>query len=247
MITLYVFGPYFGLPDPSHFVMKTEIQLKMAGLTYQKDATGFPSAPKGKLPYIDDDGEKVADSTFIRAHIERKYGIDLDAALGARERAEAWAIERLLEDHLGWTMAYTRWLVPENFAKGPAQFFEKAPPELRQTLKNDALARVKTAQWGHGMGRHAPNEVGELAELSLSALSALLGDRAFLGGERPIGVDATAAATLACVLTPAFNSPVSRAARRHANLIAYTDRMMRRFYTAEEYRPEKAEAEKAIA
>jgi glutathione S-transferase len=245
MITLYVFGPHFGLPDPSHFVMKTEIQLKMAGLTYQKDATGFPSAPKGKLPYIDDDGEKIADSTFIRAHIERKYGIDLDAALTPRERAEAWAIERLLEDHLGWTMAYTRWLIPENFARGPAHFFDHVPAAMRETVQNDALVKVKTAQWGHGMGRHSPNEVGELAELSLSALSALLGDREFLGGERPIGVDATAAATLACILTPAYDSPVCRAAQRHENLAAYTDRMMRRFYTAEEYQP--AVAEKAMA
>ena len=32
MITLYGFGPLFGLPDPSPFVLKTMTQLKMAGL-----------------------------------------------------------------------------------------------------------------------------------------------------------------------------------------------------------------------
>jgi glutathione S-transferase len=77
MITLYAFGPAFGLPDPSPYVIKTEIQLKMAGLPYRRDLTGFPTAPKGKLPYIEDDGEVVPDSTFIRAHIERKYGVDV--------------------------------------------------------------------------------------------------------------------------------------------------------------------------
>jgi glutathione S-transferase len=242
MITLYVFGPYFGLPDGSHFVMKTEIQLKMAGLTYQKDPTGFPSAPKGKLPYIDDDGERIADSTFIRAHIERKYGIDLDAAVGPRRRAEGWAIERLLEDHLGWAMVHARWLIPENFAKGPAQFFAKAPADLRETLKSDALGRVKTTLWGQGFGRHSVNEVGELADRSLAALSTLLGDEDFLGGEQPMGVDATAAATLACLLGPLFQSPARSAAERYGNLVAYTDRMMRRFYTAAEYHPERKEA-----
>src|SRR5205823_1488916 len=78
MITLYTFGPAFGLPDPSPFVTKAEILLKMAALPYRTDSTGFRKAPKGKLPYIDDDGERVADSTFIRLHIEKKYGFDFD-------------------------------------------------------------------------------------------------------------------------------------------------------------------------
>src|SRR5215471_11575809 len=81
MITLYTFGPAFGLPDPSPFVTKAEVLLKMAGLAYQTDLTGFRRAPKGKLPYIDDDGERIADSTFIRWHLEKKYGVDFERGL----------------------------------------------------------------------------------------------------------------------------------------------------------------------
>ena len=69
MITLYGFGPAFGLPDPSPFVIKVEVLLKMAGLEFRTDANGFRKAPKRKLPYIDDGGTIVADSTFIRWHI----------------------------------------------------------------------------------------------------------------------------------------------------------------------------------
>ena len=50
MITLYNFGPAFGLPDPSPFVMKVEVLLKMAKLPYQTDSAGFSKAPKGKDP-----------------------------------------------------------------------------------------------------------------------------------------------------------------------------------------------------
>ena len=64
MITLYTFGPAFGLPDPSPFVMKVETLLKMAKLPYRTDQSGFTKAPKGKLPYIDDDGVIVADFDF---------------------------------------------------------------------------------------------------------------------------------------------------------------------------------------
>jgi hypothetical protein len=56
-------------------------------VAYQTDPTGFRRAPKGKLPYIDDDGERIADSTFIRwlpaagrlpdiGQINRAVGID---------------------------------------------------------------------------------------------------------------------------------------------------------------------------
>ena len=66
MIVLYGFGPGFGLPEISPFVTKTEVQLKMAGLAYRKERAMPPASPKGQLPFIEDDGVKVADSTQLR-------------------------------------------------------------------------------------------------------------------------------------------------------------------------------------
>ncbi|MBS0244877.1 MAG: glutathione S-transferase N-terminal domain-containing protein, partial [Proteobacteria bacterium] len=66
MITLHTFGPGLGLPDPSPFVVKADVLLKMSGLPYRKVISDSRKAPKGKLPYIDDDGTKVADTTLIR-------------------------------------------------------------------------------------------------------------------------------------------------------------------------------------
>jgi len=53
LITLYGFGPGFGLPEISPFVTKTEVQLKMAGLAYRKEKARPTSSPKGQLPFID--------------------------------------------------------------------------------------------------------------------------------------------------------------------------------------------------
>ena len=141
MIILHGFGAGFGLPEISPFVTKTEIQLKMAGLSYRKQQARPPASPKGQLPYIDDDGEKVADSTFIRAHIERKYGFDFDAGQGPLERAQAWAYERMIEHHLYWALVGARWADAENFAKGPAHFFDAAPEVCpRQAARRCAVA-----------------------------------------------------------------------------------------------------------
>ena len=226
MITLYGCGPGFGLPEISPYVTKAEVQLKMAGLDYRK-ARGRPDAsPKGQLPFIEDDGELVADSTFIRAHIEATYGADLDVGLSPVERAQAWALERMVENHLGWCMIHARWILKTNFDKGPSHFFDAAPPGVREAAWRNVNANVKAV----GIGRHSDDEIADLGEKSLDALSHILGDKRFLMGDQAVAVDAVAFAMLAAILTPFFDSPLRRRAERFANLVAYRDRLMRRFY-----------------
>ena len=155
MITLFGFGPAFGLPDPSPFVMKTEVQLKMAGLSYKWQRGGPQAAPKGKIPFIDDNGLIVADSTFIRAHLETQYRVDLDSGLLTFERALAWSMERMLEDHLYFAMLHARWMDDANFAKGPAHFFDGAPEGARAGLgvrAHDRASCLLGAGWG-ALGR----------------------------------------------------------------------------------------------
>jgi glutathione S-transferase len=127
MITLFGFGPLFQLPDPSPFVVKLEVLLKMSGLPYRWERGAPPASPKGKVPWIDDDGTILGDSTLIRGHLEQAYGIDFDPTLSAAQKAQAWAVERMLEDHLYFAILHLRWMNDANFAKGPAQFFAGAP------------------------------------------------------------------------------------------------------------------------
>lgn len=243
-ITLYCGGPGFYLPEISPYVTKTEVQLKIAGLPYVKERARPDMSPKGQLPFISDGGELIADSTFIRAHLERNHGIDLDAGLDAVARAQAWAIERMIENHFGWVSAYIRWQMPDNFEKGPAHFFDGAPEAIRDTLRADALAQVTNNLRAVGIGRHTPDEIMALGDRSLAALSAILGDKPYLMGARPCGVDATAFAALAGVLTPFFESALRRKANAYPNLIAYVDRMMLRYYPDH---PWRHGAEKSLA
>ena len=230
MITLYTFGPRFGLPDPSPFVMKAEMLLKLAGLPYQVDSTGFSKAPKGKLPYIDDDGERVADSTFIRWHLEKKYRTDFDRGLGEEQRAVAWAFERTAEDHLYWALLDARWMDGANFDKGPRSFFRAAPAPIRPFIVAMVRRKVRKALRAHGMGRHAPAEITALATRSVDAIAGYLGQKPFFMGAEPTGVDATIFAFVAGALCPLFETPVRAAAERHDNLKRYVGRMTARFY-----------------
>lgn len=230
MITLYGAGPMFGLPEASPYVTKTEVHLHMLGLPYRKEQARPDQSPKGQVPFIDDDGARIADSHFIREHLEKKHGKDLDAGLSARRRAEAWAIERMIENHFGPTTGWARWLIPENFAKGPAHFVDGAPEELRPKLREDMLERVRTTFRAVGVTRHSDEEIVGLGVRSLTALSTILADQHYLFGDSPAGADAIAFAMLAGLLTPFFDSPLRREAVRFTNLVEYTARMMRRFY-----------------
>ena len=230
MITLYGFGAGFGLPEISPFVTKTEVQLKMAGLAYRKERAMPPASPKGQLPFIEDDGEKIADSTFIRAHIERKYGFDFDAGLDREVRARAWAFERMIEHHVYWALVGARWVDADNFAKGPSHFFDGAPSDKREQLRENAQFRVAENYLLSGLGRHAPDDDVELALRSILALSVQLGTKPYLMGEKPCGADATAFGALGGILTPFFSSKLREEVETFANLTAYVDRMMREYY-----------------
>jgi glutathione S-transferase len=190
MITLYCFSIAAGLPDVSPFVVKAMTLLKLAGLDYVEDHTGFSRAPKGKLPYIDDDGTIVADSTFIRFHLEKAHGIDFDARLTAEQRAIGWALEKMCEEHLFWVIACAIWLDDANFERGPARFFESVPALARPLAKWFIRRKVAKSAWGQGMARHRPEEIAALGVRDIEALAAALGDKPYLFGDRPHGADA---------------------------------------------------------
>lgn len=230
MIKLYSFGPRFGLPDASPFVLKTMALLKFAGLRYVEDHGGPFRAPKGKLPYIDDDGAIVADSTFIRFYLEKKYGVDFDAGLSPEQRAAGWAIEKMLEEHYYWLLLQARWIDDGNFERGPAQFFSGAPAPVRPLAKALIRRKVAWAIQAQGIGRHSQDELAELGRRDIEALSVLLGDKPYLFGEAPSAADATAFAMVAQTLVSELVSPLREAVAGKPNLLAYRDRLLAAYF-----------------
>lgn len=230
MITLYTFGPYFGLPDGSPFVTKAMLLLKFAGLAFTEDRGGYGKAPKGKLPYLDDEGVIVADSTFIRLHIEAKYGFDFDHGLPDRERALSWAVEKMCEDHLYWALLDARWGDKSNFDRGPAHFFDSIPAVVRPLIARLVRAKALKAIKAHGMGRHKKADVERLAIHDVTALSTILGDRPFLMGDHPCAADASVFAFVAGTLAPLFQTPIRTAAEALPNLVDYRDRLTAQYF-----------------
>ncbi len=232
MITLYKFGPFLGTPDSSPFVIKVMLLLRLAGVQF-REAQGNPfKAPRGFLPYIEDDGVRVADSTLIRFHLEKKYSVDFDRGLDDGQRAVAWAVERMCEDHLYFGMLEMRWLDADNFRMGLGRhMFGPIPAPARPIVKS-VLRRTNAKRLhGHGIGRHPRQQIAELATRDVEALAAILGNKQFLMGDRPCATDAFVFGIITAILTPPLKSPIRVAMERHANLVGYRDRITSQYFS----------------
>lgn len=231
MIRLHQFAPAFGLPNASPFCMKVETYLRMAGLPFETVNDGnIMKAPKGKLPYIDEDGTQVADSSFIIDHLKQRHGDPLDAALTPLQRAQGTAFQRLLEEHLYWALLHTRWVDAQGWPKTRDAFFGSMPPPLRWIVPLLARRGIVAELRGHGMGRHSPQEIAALGCLDITALADFLGDKPFLLGDAPSSFDASTHAFLANLLWAPFDTPLRAQSQARPTLAAYCQRMKARYY-----------------
>jgi glutathione S-transferase len=230
-IVLHQFSPNWGLPNSSPFCMKLETYLRMAELPYElvfEDK--LDKAPKKKMPYIEDDGQKIGDSNLVIEYLQKKYGDRTDAHLSPTDRAISLAMRRLIDENLYWCIVYSRWIDEKNWPITRAAYFGNLPPILNQLLP--PLIRKSTVKnlLGHGMGKHSATEVYEIGCRDIQALSDFLGDREFFIGDRPTILDATAYASIANLIKIPMESPLKTKTEGLANLVSFSERMTAKFY-----------------
>ena len=233
MIKLYQFRRTWGIPNQSHFCCKVETYLRFAGLDYEMVASLPPVSPKGKLPYIEDGDNTVADSDFIIRYFKEQYGDPLDAGLSAEQKALCVAIQRLCEDHLFWATMYTRWdYSDENWAVTDDTVFHALPlPKFMRSM-GAAFFRwqIRRQIFGHGLGRHQAEEIFQLAQDDIESLSVLLGEKPFFMGELPTSIDACVFGFLINTLACPIESPIKEFALSKPNLVAYCEHIMGKYY-----------------
>jgi glutathione S-transferase len=231
LITLFQFDPAFGLPNASPFCMKVETYLRMSGLDFQvAPRANILKAPKGKMPWIEDDGRVVADSGFIIDYLKSRYGDPLDAHLTPQESAVALAFRRLLEENLYWTVLHARWLTTEGWRLTRPAFFGSLPPVVREILPALARRGIRKELWGHGMGRHSIEEIQAIGRADLTALADFLGDKPYFMGAQPTSLDASAYSFLANLLWVPLEMPLKAHAQRYPQFESYCRRIRDRYY-----------------
>jgi hypothetical protein len=107
-VKLFQFPRMLGIPNLSPFCCKLETWLRITGTPYEIVETPDPrKGPKRKLPFIEDAGTRIADTSIIIDHLKRTRGVDPDARLDASQRTIALLVQRTLEEHYAFVVAYT--------------------------------------------------------------------------------------------------------------------------------------------
>jgi glutathione S-transferase len=232
-LKLYQFPPALGLPNASPFCMKLETWLRMAGIAFESVYTmDVRRAPKGKLPYIDDDGRIVADSNLVIRYLTAKHGDLLDGWLLPAERAVSLALRRLIEENLYWAVLYGRWIDESGWAMTRKAFFARMRAPWRWFVPGLARAGVRRSIGGHGMGRHSSDEIYAIGKADIDAVADYLGDKPYLMGGEPSSVDASAYATFANILWAPHDTPLRARLAQRPGAVAYCERMKARYYAA---------------
>ena len=230
MLQLHTFGPHFNMPDGSPFCIKGLLLMKLSELPFETKQMSFKTAPKGKAPYLVDEDKVIADSYFIMKHLETKHGIDFSGGYSAEKQAIGWAASRMMEEHMYFLNGYERWMVDENFWKGPIQFFKEVPAPIRPLIARIVRKKAGKTHQAQGLGRHTDDERFDLARGNLIAVEAMLGKSKYFLGDKVSGADASVFPFIWTSSTPYFKSRIADYVSTRPVLLAYLKRMKVEFF-----------------
>src|SRR5262249_13789895 len=145
-------------------------------------------APRGQLPYIDDDGTIVGDSDTIIAHVTRTRGLTIDAGLTTAQRDMSHLIDRMLDD-LYWVMSYSRWKDERFWPQCGAVFMREHPSVTKDGLRKAQEFNFQRYHF-QGIGRYAPDAAYARGLADLKVLADVIPADGYVHGPKPTTVDA---------------------------------------------------------
>ncbi|HEX4184060.1 MAG TPA: glutathione S-transferase family protein [Caulobacteraceae bacterium] len=220
MIRLYSYPTLFGVADNNGYGLKVFAFMRLTGLPFvHEHIFDASAAPRGQLPYIDDDGEIIGDSETIIAHLIEKHALTIDAALDPRQRDLSLLIIRMLDD-LYWVMSYSRW---KDERYWPA--FRAALMRAHPSLTDEGLAKAQASNFQRyhfqGIGRYEPDAAYARGLADLGALGDLVPAEGFVHGANPTSVDAAIYGFIANIHFYDIDTPLKRFVASRPNLVRH--------------------------
>lgn len=223
-VILHQFPPSKDVPSPSLFCLKVETFLRLHKIPYENHYGAKPGK-KGKLPWIEYQGDKIADSGFIFDYLNSKFELNIDNEFTDEQKALGSVISCAVQEKLYFALMYNRWIVNYQELK-KIQKQQQSGLTFAISLKMQQNKMVKHLD-GQGMGRHSKDEVYQMAHNDIKAISTLLGDKEFILGDKPSSYDCAVFALFAqCIWNGIDESLAANFIKENAsNIIAYCERI----------------------
>lgn len=231
VVYLYQFTRCPTLPGISPFCLKVETWLRMTQLKYENvDHKLKFKSKKGQLPFVELNGEEIADSDIIIRQLSKHFEKDVDAGLTTEQRSVSHAFCSMLNNHTGWVSRCWRYRHPGQFLKAAQMDVKrmlnsKLPKGVLQFFFKLAFKSNVQQTIGHGLGRHTTEEILEFGKEDLKNLSQYLAEKPFFFGAEPHLLDCVAFAHLCQFIYVPFEGIVEFMEQECPNLISFVDRM----------------------
>ncbi|XP_015592454.1 failed axon connections [Cephus cinctus] len=240
IVYLYQLPRTSTVPSLSPYCLKVETWLRLNGIKYENvDHKIKFRSKKGQLPFVELNGEEIADSTIILKELGQKFSKDLDAGLTTEQRSVSHAMISMIEHHLVWVITWWRSKNLDLVLKGYKVNLQRA---LGTRMPNAILNFFFKFIFGrkgarkvkaHGIGVHTAETVSQFGCDDLKVLCDMLADKPFFFGDEPTMLDVVAFAHLAQILYIEKDVPYSvRDYMQEScpNLVGHCSRMKERCY-----------------
>src|SRR3954452_9331737 len=158
MLTLFSYPELYGLADNNPYGLKVYAFLRLCRLEFRHEHIfDAKAAPRGQLPYVEDDGETVGDSDEIVDHLVAKYRPPIDLDLTPAQRTLDHLLRRTLDD-LYWVMSYSRWHDPRYWPTFRDEILGTHPGVTAEELEAARAYNDKRYHY-QGIGRYEPEGV----------------------------------------------------------------------------------------
>ena len=225
MVVLYLYPKMFGLPDNNPFGLKVETFLRLAKVDFEpRNILDTKDAPRGQLPYIDDNGKIITESNYIIQYISEKYHVVMDNDLTPQQTTVQFFITRMLDNHLYWVMSYSRWQDERFWPLFKAEFQRHFPDVSESALEKVRQNNMEKYRY-QGIGRYDPKDVYQSGIDDLSAISSALGKNDFIFGDKPHTVDAACYGFLANIFYFEIETPLKDFINKEISLKNYINRI----------------------
>jgi len=173
----------------SPFALKLETWLRLTGIKYENIHT-MKFSSKGQIPYIELNGEQIADSNIVIEKLKEKFQVDPEKDIPETDVAMAHAATVMVENHTAHIGFHYRYgYNMENFLNTLqlADYYPSGKQIKNWGKFQPSMTRFRS--YLQGIGRHENSDIWEMSFKDLAALSSWLGTKDYFLGSKPTTVD----------------------------------------------------------